>query len=61
MIAQVAAPICAGALMEHFSYMTLFPFCAVFVLLSLVTMLFVRHGDTKAAVKRGLEAFEDME
>ena len=61
MIAQVAAPICAGALMEHFSYMTLFPFCAAFVLLSLVTMLFVRHGDTKAAVKRGLEAFEDME
>ena len=25
------------------------------------TMLFVRHGDVKAAAKKGLEAFEDME
>ena len=61
MIAQVATPIFAGALLEHVSYMTLFPYCAVFVLLAFVTMLFVRHGDTKAAVKRGLEAFEDMD
>ena len=31
------------------------------VALSFVTMLFVRHGDVKAAAKKGLEAFEDME
>ena len=61
MIAQVLTPVLAGALLEHVSYMTLFPYCAVFVLLAFVTMLFVRHGDTKAAVKRGLEAFEDMD
>ena len=41
--------------------MTLFPYCAFFVLLSFVTMLFVRHGDTKTEAKRGLEAFEDMD
>ena len=61
MIAQVATPICAGALLEHVSYMTLFPYCAAFVLLAFVTMLFVRHGDTKVQVRRGLEAFEDMD
>lgn len=60
MTAQIVTPICAGALLEHVSSMTLFPYCAGFVLLSFVTMLFVHHGDTKAEVKRGLEAFEDM-
>lgn len=61
MTAQIATPIFAGALLEHVSIMTLFPYCAAFVLLAFVTMLFVRHGDTKAEVKRGLEAFEDMD
>ena len=61
MTAQITTPICAGTLLEHVSYMTLFPYCAFFVLLSFVTMLFVRHGDTKTKAKRGLEAFEDMD
>ena len=29
--------------------------------LSFVTMCFVRHGDTKAEAKKGLDAFEDMD
>ena len=61
MTAQIVTPVCAGALLEHVSYMTLFPYCAVFVLLSFVTMLFVQHGDAKIEAKRGLEAFEDMD
>ncbi len=61
MTAQIVTPVCAGTLLERVSYMTLFPYCAVFVLLAFVTMLFVRHGDTKAEAKRGLEAFEDMD
>ena len=61
MTAQIVTPVCAGTLLERVSYMTLFPYCAAFVLLSFVTMLFVRHGDTKAEAKRGLEAFEDMD
>ena len=61
MTAQILTPILAGALLEHVSNMTLFPYCAVFVLLSFVTMLFVHHGDAKAQAKRGLEAFEDMD
>lgn len=61
MTAQILTPILAGALLEHVSNMTLFPYCAFFVLLSFVTMLFVHHGDAKAEAKHGLEAFEDMD
>ena len=61
MTAQIVTPVCAGALLEHVGCMTLFPYCAVFALLSFVTMLFVKHGDTKVEAKRGLEAFEDMD
>lgn len=61
MAAQVVTPIVAGSLMEHISYRVLFPYAAVFVALSFVTMLQVKHGDAKAEVKRGLEAFEDMD
>ncbi len=61
MAAQVVTPIVAGSLMEHISYRVLFPYAAIFVALSFVTMLQVKHGDTKAEVKRGLEAFEDMD
>ena len=61
MSAQVVTPIVAGTLMRHISYKTLFPYAALFVIFSFVTMLFVRHGDAKVEAKRGLEAFEDMD
>ena len=61
MSAQIITPILAGALMRHISYQILFPYAALFVSLSFVTMLFVRHGDVKAEAKKGLEAFEDMD
>ena len=60
MTAQIVTPICAGTLLEKVNYMTLFPYSGVFVLVSFITMLFVRHGDVKAKAKHGLEAFEDM-
>lgn len=61
MAAQVVTPILAGTLMRNVDYRVLFPYAALFVSLSFVTMLFVRHGDTKAQPKKGLEAFEDMD
>ena len=61
MSAQIITPILAGTLMRHISYQILFPYAALFVALSFVTMLFVRHGDAKAETKKGLEAFEDMD
>ena len=61
MAAQVVTPVLAGTLMRHVSYKVLFPYAALFVALSFVTMCFVRHGDSKAEAKRGLDAFEEMD
>ena len=61
MAAQVVTPVLAGTLMRHVSYRILFPYAALFVALSFVTMCFVRHGDSKAVAKRGLDAFEEMD
>jgi maltose/moltooligosaccharide transporter len=47
MAAQTVTPILAGFLLRNVCYEALFPYCAIFVGLSFVTMLFVRHGDTK--------------
>ena len=61
MAAQVVTPVLAGTLMRNISYKILFPYAAVFVSLSFVTMCFVRHGDGKAGAKTGLSAFEDID
>ncbi len=48
MAAQVVTPILSGALMDAMGTMSvLFPYATVFVALSFVTMLFVKHGDSK--------------
>lgn len=47
MAAQTLTPIISGFTMDTFGMMTLFPYGAVFVLLSFLTMLGVRHGDNK--------------
>ncbi len=60
MAAQVITPVLAGTLMKEISYQILFPYAAFFVAMSFVTMLFVRHGDSKAEAKTGLDAFGDM-
>ena len=61
MAAQVVTPIVAGFLIRNVSYKILFPYAAVFVLLSFVTMTMVKHGDVAPEAKKGLEAFEDMD
>lgn len=58
MSAQIVTPIVAGALLEHISYHTLFPYAACFVAASCVTMSFVKHGDNRIVAKKGLEAFD---
>lgn len=58
MAAQIATPIIAGWLLENISYKTLFPYSAIFVFASFITMMFVRHGDNKVTAKKGLEAFD---
>ena len=55
MAAQTATPMLSGFLMDRMGMAVLFPYAAVFVALAFVTMSMVRHGDTKVAVRKGLE------
>ncbi len=61
MSAQVITPILTGTLLKHIGYNILFPYAAFFVAMSCVTMLFVKHGDSKVEGKRGLEDFDAMD
>ena len=61
MAAQVVTPALVGTLMKNISYSVLFPYAAFFVAMSFVTMCFVKHGDSKAEAKTGLDAFGDMD
>lgn len=58
MAAQIFTPVLSGALLE-ISYRTLFPYSVVFSLLSLCTMVMVKHGDSKPLKKSSaLENFD---
>lgn len=59
MAAQVITPILSGALLEHVSYRTLFPYSVVFCILAIITMSQVKHGDSKPMQKKDvLENFD---
>ena len=58
MAAQVLTPIFSGFLMDALGLKILFPYATIFVILAFVTMFFVRHGDNKPEMKKGLEALD---
>ena len=58
MAAQIATPILSGWLLEHVGYHTLFPYAAIMVAASFVTITLTRHGDSRPDAPRSkLEAF----
>ena len=61
MAAQVVTPMLSGLLMDKWGMRVLFPYATVFVALAFVTMLMVRHGDSKPQMNLGLEAMQDLE
>ncbi len=62
MAAQVFTPIASGWLIDHIGYRSLFPYAALFVLASLLTMSRVMHGDSRPEAAKGLEALDvDMD
>ena len=62
MAAQTLTPVLSGVIMDAAGNMLpLFFYAAAMVGGSFLTMLFVRHGDSKAEAKRGLDAFEEMD
>ena len=61
MAAQILTPLLSGYLIDNmgFGYSVLFPYAIVFTALAFVTMMFVRHGDSKPQKNKTLlEAFD---
>ena len=59
MAAQIATPIISGWLLEHVGYHTLFPYAAIMVAASFVTISLTKHGDSRPEKpKSKLEAFD---
>ncbi len=59
MSAQIITPIVSGFFLEFVSYRTLFPYALFFSLASMLTMLMVKHGDSKPMKKSDvLENFD---
>lgn len=60
MAAQILTPILSGILMDLAGNMSpLFPYATIFVAIAFLTMLFVRHGDSKPIKKESaIEAFD---
>ncbi len=56
MAAQTVTPMLSGFLMDKLGMTVLFPYASIFVALAFVTMLLVKHGDSKIIAKKGLEA-----
>ncbi len=56
MAAQITTPLLSGLIVDNFSfgYLCIFPYAVFFSALSFVTMLFVRHGDSKPQKKKSL-------
>ncbi|MBQ7108211.1 MAG: MFS transporter [Clostridia bacterium] len=63
MAAQITTPLLSGLLIDNlgFGYSVLFPYAVLFSVLSFVTMLFVKHGDSKAERKASLLESFDLE
>ena len=59
MSAQTLTPILSGFFLDEYGIKTLFPYAAICVGISFVTMLFVKHGDSKPLAKKpSLEALD---
>ncbi len=58
MAAQIVTPMFSGFLMDQMGMVILFPYAAIFAGLAFVTMFFVKHGDSNAIAKTGLEALD---
>ncbi len=59
MAAQTLTPVLSGFMMDKLGMRTLFPYAAICVVAALVTMSFVKHGDSKPQKKGALESLGD--
>ena len=59
--AQIFTPLFSGLLITWFSYEILFPYAVVFSAAAFVTMMFVKHGDSKPVAKKSLLEHFDID
>ena len=57
MAAQTLTPVLSGWVMDKWGITKLFPYATVFSACAFITMIFVKHGDSKAEKVSALEAF----
>ncbi|MBQ5991590.1 MAG: MFS transporter [Clostridia bacterium] len=58
MAAQAITPFLSGMFMDRLGFTSLFPYATVAAGLAFFTMFFVKHGDAKPIMKKGLEALD---
>jgi len=58
MSAQIVTPILSGILMDKYGRLILFPYATIFIVLALITMIFVKHGESKKINRNLLEVFD---
>ena len=56
MAAQVITPVFSGFLMDKMGMTALFPYATIFAAAAILTMIGVKHGDSRPDAKKGLEA-----
>ncbi|OJF76116.1 MAG: MFS transporter [Treponema sp. CETP13] len=61
MSAQIVTPILSGFLLQHVSYKTLFPYAVFFMLLAFISMIQVKHGDSKPTKKKSVIEHFDVD
>ncbi len=61
MAAQVITPIFSGFLMDKMGMTVLFPYAAIFAAAAIVTMIGVKHGDSRPDARAGLKALEELD
>ena len=58
MAAQIVTPMLSGLFMDQIGRIALFPYATICVIISLLTMIMVKHGDVKPEAKALLEHFD---
>ena len=61
MAAQIITPVLSGFLIDSIGWGVFFPYAAIFTGLSFITMLFVKHGDSKPERAGALESLAGAE
>ena len=58
MAAQIVTPMLSGYFMDQLGRRVLFPYSVLFCVFAFISMLFVKHGDSRPEAVKSIEAFD---